>query len=218
MNLTNSVLSKTIFIVVENQNDKDFLSSFFQSKGFTVKAFSTPQAYIDQLDDTQGCLIADISTDSMDGSSFLRQLNQIEHLSPVVFIAALGSISIVVNAIKLGAFDFIEKPFDEQTLLQKVTHAIEDFQNNIDVISRYKALTDKEKQVFACIVLGATNQQMTEKLHISTSTVEKHRASVMKKMQAETLPCLVKMLPMLSPLNIDLKPAWCDIRTAYQGA
>ena len=218
MNLTDSVLSKIIYIVVEDQHDCNFLIDFFTKKGFLTKSFSSKQAYIDQLDETPGCLITDISSNDMQGNTFLKELNQIEHLSPVVFIATLDSISSVVNAIKLGAFDFIEKPFDEEQLLQKVTHAIEDFQNNLAIITRYKALTDKEKQVFACIVLGATNQQMTEKLHISTSTVEKHRASVMKKMQAETLPCLVKMLPMLDPLSLDLQPAWCDIRTVFQGA
>lgn len=138
----------------------------------------------------------------------------IEHLSPVVFISSLGSVATMVEVIKLGAFDFIEHPFSSDRVLSKVKHAIEDFQKNLDVISRYKLLTNKEKQVFACIVLGATNQQMTEKLHASTSTIEKHRSAVMKKMQADTLPCLVKMLPMLNPLSIDLEPTWCDLASA----
>lgn len=214
MNPASSVISKTIFLVLESAKDQDFLSELFQSQGFEVQIFSDYQHYIERVGDNQGCLVADLSMNSASGSALLSQLNRMEHLSPVVFVANMNSVSMVVEAIKMGAFDFIEKPFDAQTILEKTRHAMEDFQKNIEIINRYKLLTDKEKKVFACIVLGATNQQMTEKLHISTSTVEKHRASVMKKMQAETLPCLVKMLPMLDPLSIDLEPVWCNLQAS----
>ncbi|MBW5290538.1 MAG: Tetrathionate reductase two-component response regulator [Candidatus Ruthia sp. Asou_11_S2] len=216
MELTSSVICKTIFVVVEDKQDQEFISSFFTSKKFSVKFFSSCEVYISQVDDTQGCLIVDISMPDMDGPTILNRLNKIEHLSPVVFIANISSIAIMVDAIKLGALDFIEKPLVEEALLQKVVGAINEFQKNIDVITRYKLLTDKEKQIFAYIVLGATNQKMTEKLYISRSTVEKHRASVMKKMEAGTLPCLVKMLPVLSPLSIDFHPLWCDLDINYQ--
>ncbi len=190
------------------------LIGIFTEQNFKVVCFDTYSDYLSQVGDTQGCLIADINTAEGNGTSFLNKLNVIEHLSPVVFISSLGSVATMVEVIKLGAFDFIEHPFSSDRVLSKVKHAIEDFQKNLDVISRYKLLTNKEKQVFACIVLGATNQQMTEKLHASTSTIEKHRSAVMKKMQADTLPCLVKMLPMLNPLSIDLEPTWCDLASA----
>ena len=211
MSLESSIVSKTIFLVIEKNKDREFLSDLFQSRGFTVQIFSSYQDYIEHAGDAQGCLVADLSMANENGATLLNQLNHMEHLSPVVFVANMNSVSMVVEAIKMGAFDFIEKPFDAQIILEKIQHAIVDFQKNIEIINRYKLLTDKEKKIFACIVLGATNQQMTEKLHISTSTVEKHRASVMKKMQAETLPCLVKMLPMLDPLSIDLEPVWCNL-------
>ncbi|MBC8493437.1 MAG: response regulator [Candidatus Thioglobus sp.] len=185
----------------------------FTEQNFKVVCFDAYSDYLAQVDDTQGCLIADITTTEGNGASLLNKLNVIEHLSPVVFISSLGSVATMVEVIKLGAFDFIEYPFSSAKVLEKVSHAIDDFQKNIDIIERYKQLTNKEKKVFACIVLGATNQQMTERLHASTSTIEKHRASVMKKMQADTLPSLVKMLPMLNPLSIDLEPAWCDLAT-----
>jgi FixJ family two-component response regulator len=211
MGLSDSILSKVIFIVTDKQSDLDFLSSYFISKKFEVKEFLSTKEYINQVDDTQGCLIADISIHDVTSSSFLNELNTIEHLSPVILFGDTGITSVIVNSIKLGAFDFIVKPFNTETLLKKITTAIDEFQKNIEIITRYKQLTNKEKKVFICIVKGATNHQMTEKLFISTSTVEKHRASVMKKMEADTLPCLVKMLPMLSPLNIDLEPKWCVI-------
>ncbi len=211
MSLDASIVAKTIFIVTEGDKDRQALTQLFQAQGFATQSFNNYQDYIDQAAHLEGCLVADIVIGEQNGAQLLTQLNQIEHLSPAVFVANIGSISTVVEAIKLGAFDFIEKPFAEAEVLEKVAHAMRDFASNIEIINRYKQLTDKEKQVFACIVLGATNQQMTQKLHISTSTVEKHRAAVMKKMQAETLPCLVKMLPMLNPLSIDLEPTWCDL-------
>ena len=211
MSLDASIVVKTIFIVTEGDEDRQTLAQLFQAQGFVTQSFTNYQDYIEQAAHLEGCLVADIAIGKQNAVQLLTQLNQIEHLSPAVFVANIGSVSTVVEAIKLGAFDFIEKPFAESEVLEKVTHAIRDFETNIEIINRYKQLTDKEKQVFACIVLGATNQQMTQKLHISTSTVEKHRAAVMKKMQAETLPCLVKMLPMLNPLSIDLEPTWCDL-------
>ena len=211
MSLDASIVVKTIFIVTEGDEDRQTLAQLFQAQGFVTQSFTNYQDYIEQAAHLEGCLVADIAIGKQNAVQLLTQLNQIEHLSPAVFVANIGSVSTVVEAIKLGAFDFIEKPFAESEVLEKVTHAIRDFETNIEIINRYKQLTDKERQVFACIVLGATNQQMTQKLHISTSTVEKHRAAVMKKMQAETLPCLVKMLPMLNPLSIDLEPTWCDL-------
>ena len=211
MSLDASIVVKTIFIVTEGGEDRQTLAQLFQAQGFVTQSFTNYQDYIEQAAHLEGCLVADIAIGKQNAVQLLTQLNQIEHLSPAVFVANIGSVSTVVEAIKLGAFDFIEKPFAESEVLEKVTHAIRDFETNIEIINRYKQLTDKERQVFACIVLGATNQQMTQKLHISTSTVEKHRAAVMKKMQAETLPCLVKMLPMLNPLSIDLEPTWCDL-------
>ncbi len=214
MKLSSSIIEKTIFIIVKDLVHRQSLIGIFTEQNFKVVCFDTYSDYLSQVDDTQGCLIADINTAEGNGTSFLNKLNVIEHLSPVVFISSLGSVATMVEVIKLGAFDFIEHPFSSDRVLSKVKHAIEDFQKNLDVISRYKLLTNKEKQVFACIVLGATNQQMTEKLHASTSTIEKHRSAVMKKMQADTLPCLVKMLPMLNPLSIDLEPTWCDLASA----
>ncbi len=214
MGLSSSVIAKTIFIIIKDLEYRQSLVNIFIDQKFKTVCFDTYADYINQVDETQGCLIADIDTEQGNGASLLNKLNSIEHLSPVVFISSLGSVATMVEVIKLGAFDFIEHPFSPDRVIAKVNHAIEDFQQNLKIISRYKLLTNKEKQVFACIVLGATNQQMTEKLHASTSTIEKHRAAVMKKMQADTLPCLVKMLPMLNPLSLDLKPIWCDLASA----
>ena len=214
MVLDSSIISKTIYIITSDNNEAIHLKELLTDDGFKLKFFLSYDAYIEQVDETQGCLIADIEIDNKNGTDLLNRLNAIELLSPVVFIANMKSVDTMVEVIKLGAFDFIEKPLNKNIVLQKITHAVTDFQKNIEIISRYKSLTEKEKKVFACIVLGATNQQMTEKLYISTSTVEKHRAAVMKKMQADTLPCLVKMLPLLKPLSIDLEPNWCNLSFA----
>ena len=139
----------------------------------------------------------------MDGVELLNHLNQIEHLRPTIFITGNATIPMSIKSVKLGAFDFLEKPFKPEDLLSKVQSAIESFQINLDAINKYKGLTNKEQQAFMLMIKGHTNKMLAEELGISASTVEKHRASVMKKMQADSIVALSKMASLLKPLGQD---------------
>ncbi|HIC41308.1 MAG TPA: response regulator transcription factor [Piscirickettsiaceae bacterium] len=198
-----STENQTIFIIDDDENIKDFLVTFFEMSGFQTKGFSSAQDYIDQLDDTPGCLVSDVLMPNMDGVELLNHLNQVEHLRPTIFITGNATIPMSIKSMKLGASDFIEKPFKPELLLEKVNNAMADFQKNLDVIGRYKELTNKEQQAFFYMIKGHTNKMLAEELDISASTVEKHRASVMKKMQADSVVALSKMATLLRPLGQD---------------
>ena len=205
MDNTQPYADQTIFIIDDDESIKDFLVTFFEMSGFKTKGFSSAQDYIEQLDGTSGCLISDVLMPGMDGVELLEYLNQVEHLRPTIFITGNATIPMSIQSMKLGATDFIEKPFKPELLLEKVNNAMATFQKNLEVINKYKNLTNKEQQAFMFMVKGHTNKMLAEDLSISASTVEKHRASVMKKMQAESIVALSKMVTLLRPLGKDFE-------------
>ena len=203
MNHTQSDENQTIFVIDDDSSIKDFLVTFFEMSGFQTKGFDSAQDYLDQLDDTPGCLVSDVLMPNMDGVELLEHLNKIEHLRPTIFITGNATIPMSIQSMKLGASDFIEKPFKPELLLEKVNNAMANFQKNLDVINKFKDLTSKEQQTFGFMIKGHTNKMLAEDLGISASTVEKHRASVMKKMQADSIVALSKMATLLRPLGED---------------
>ena len=203
MNHTQSDENQTIFVIDDDSSIKDFLVTFFEMSGFQTKGFDSAQDYLDQLDDTPGCLVSDVLMPNMDGVELLEHLNKIEHLRPTIFITGNATIPMSIQSMKLGASDFIEKPFKPELLLEKVNNAMANFQKNLDVIYKFKDLTSKEQQTFGFMIKGHTNKMLAEDLGISASTVEKHRASVMKKMQADSIVALSKMAALLRPLGED---------------
>ncbi|HIL03912.1 MAG TPA: response regulator transcription factor [Candidatus Thioglobus autotrophicus] len=203
MNHAQSDENQTIFVIDDDSSIKDFLVTFFEMSGFQTKGFDSAQDYLDQLDDTPGCLVSDVLMPNMDGVELLEHLNKIEHLRPTIFITGNATIPMSIQSMKLGASDFIEKPFKPELLLEKVNNAMTNFQKNLDVIYKFKDLTSKEQQTFGFMIKGHTNKMLAEDLGISASTVEKHRASVMKKMQADSIVALSKMAALLRPLGED---------------
>jgi two-component system response regulator FixJ len=203
MNHAQSDENQTIFVIDDDSSIKDFLVTFFEMSGFQAKGFDSAQDYLDQLDDTPGCLVSDVLMPNMDGVELLEHLNKIEHLRPTIFITGNATIPMSIQSMKLGASDFIEKPFKPELLLEKVNNAMANFQKNLDVINKFKDLTSKEQQTFGFMIKGHTNKMLAEDLGISASTVEKHRASVMKKMQADSIVALSKMATLLRPLGDD---------------
>ena len=195
--------NQTIFVIDDDSSIKDFLVTFFEMSGFQTKGFDSAQDYLDQLDDTPGCLVSDVLMPNMDGVELLEHLNKIEHLRPTIFITGNATIPMSIQSMKLGASDFIEKPFKPELLLEKVNNAMANFQKNLDVINKFKSLTGKEQKTFRFMIKGHTNKMLAEDLGISASTVEKHRASVMKKMQADSIVALSKMATLLRPLGED---------------
>ena len=201
MILDKPTLNNTIFIVDDDEKIVDSLKVFFDFLGFKTETFPSAVDYLDQLDDRQGCLICDISMPGMTGIELLAELNKGAHLRPTLFLTGVSTVKMAVEAMQLGAIDFLAKPVSTEALLEKVLDAIEQFKPSLMAVDDFKMLTPKERKVFDLIVEGVVNNGIAEQLFMSVSTVEKHRSSVMKKMQAESLALLMAKLPKLKPLG-----------------
>ena len=125
--LDEKILNNTIFIIDDDSDILQSLTVFFQLKGFKVKGFSSAADYLAELDDTQGCLISDVSMPEMNGVELLEKLNEIRQLRPVLLMTGFATIKLAVKAMRLGAADFVEKPFSTSYLLSKVLEVLEKF-------------------------------------------------------------------------------------------
>ena len=191
-----------VFIVDDEQEVRDSLFKFFSLHGFKVNTYADAQSYLDDLNQTEvGCLVSDIDMEGLSGLELQVALNELKCIRPTIFITGHADVNIAVKAMKLGAVDFIEKPFDPEILLAKVTTAIDLFSERISVLNRYRLLTKKEIEVFHFVVRGDNNRVIGEKLFISMPTVEAHRSKVMKKMQVNSVAELVRASMLMSPLD-----------------
>ena len=185
-------LKSTIYIIDDDDDILQSLIVFFQLKGFRVKGFSSAVDYLKDLDDTQGCLISDVSMPEMNGIELLEKLNTAQQLRPALLITGVATVNIAVKAMQLGAADFIEKPFLTDYLLSKVLEILEGFEQTFSAFNDYKDLTKREAQIFDLVAQNLSNQQISEKLFITISTVEKHRSAMMKKMKFDSLGELIQ--------------------------
>jgi FixJ family two-component response regulator len=150
------------------------------------------------------CMLLDIRMPGTDGLELFRILGSRQYATPVIFITGHGDIPLAVSAIKQGAFDFLTKPFQEGELLSRVNAAIEHFRGQQERLleiqalqSRVDSCTPREREVMKLLARGMSNKGIADSLGISPRTVEIHRANVMQKMAADSLPTLVRMITIL---------------------
>lgn len=191
----------TVFIIDDDQQVRAALSLLMESVGWNVKLFATAVSFLEQFDgDIPGCIITDIRMPMMSGLDLQIKLKEYPIAPPVLMITGHGDITMAVRAIKEGALDFIEKPFNNQYLLDRVHQAIEIDSDNrkatlrvLKVKEKYSQLTDKEKQVFERIIKGALSKQIAEEVFVTQSAVEARRSKIMEKMNADNISDLMKM-------------------------
>jgi len=193
----------TIYIIDDEEHVRNAISLLMESVGFEVKKFSSALEFLEQIDmDAIGCIISDIRMPLMGGMEMLKKLNKdfpLLHI-PIILITGHGDVRMAVQAMKNGASDFIEKPFDNQNLLDKVNKSIElsikiqkENKTTLDIQEKYSTLTKKEKQVFELIAQGDTNKVISEKLYVTQSTIEARRAKIIIKMAASNVSELIAM-------------------------
>jgi two-component system response regulator FixJ len=193
MNLNN----QTIFIIDDESSVCEALRYLFESIRLNVKTYKDAHQFLKEYNNNaRGCILVDVRMPIMSGLELLEQLNLLNNRLPVIVITGHADIQMTIRAMKLGAADFIVKPFNDQTLLeavQKQTNRIIDNDSIDDINERIDELTERERQIIDLISDGKLNKEIAYELAISISTVEAHRANLMKKMRAKNLAHLIKI-------------------------
>ena len=192
----------TIFIVDDDAAVRDALKLLLRSVGQAVETYGSAQEFLDAYsEDRPGCLVLDIRMPGMSGLELQQKLNEKHSILPIIFITGHGDVPMAVEAMQAGAVDFIQKPFRDQDLIDRINQALEKDSNNRaalgernDIRKRLETLTPREREVLDLVVHGKANKVIAGDLKLSQRTVEIHRARVMEKMQASSLAHLVRMV------------------------
>lgn len=197
----------TVFVVDDDSGVRSSIRILLKSVGMNTTTFASAPEFLAAYDQQHpGCLVLDIRMPGMSGMDLQRELNHRGAHLPVVFITGHGDVPMAVEAMQQGAFDFLQKPFRDQELIQRVQRALEHDQTQraelrqTDAIqARLASLTPREREVLALLADGKQNKVMAAELGLSQRTVEIHRANVMEKMQARSVALLVRMLLVARP-------------------
>lgn len=199
----------TVFVIDDDAAIRDALQSLISSMKLHVELFGSAAEFLQrERPDVPSCLVLDVRLPGISGLDFQRKLTEANHSIPVIFITGHGDIPMSVRAMKAGAVEFLTKPFRDQDLLDAIHVALERDrarrQQESEMIvlrERFESLTPREQELFPLVVSGRLNKQIAAELGTSEITVKVHRASVIRKMQADSLPDLVKMAVRLGLLT-----------------
>jgi FixJ family two-component response regulator len=191
-----------VYVVDDDEAVRDALGMLFKSIGLVHEAYASALDFLQRYDPGRhSCLIADIRMPGLSGLELQQRLNDQRAEIPVIFITGHGDVPMAVTAMKSGAADFIQKPFRDQDLIDRINQALEKDSSNRaalgernDIRRRLETLTPREREVLDLVVHGKANKVIAGDLKLSQRTVEIHRARVMEKMQASSLAHLVRMV------------------------
>jgi two-component system response regulator FixJ len=194
-------LEPMIYIVDDDAGMRGALDMLLSTVGYKTSVFARPSEFLECFTvDAPGCLVLDIRMPEMSGLEVQQKLNSRGSMLPVIFVTGHGDVPMAVQAMKEGAFEFIQKPFRDQDLLDRINHALrQDAENRsglarrVEILHRLESLTSRERQVMDLVVDGAANKVIALDLVLSERTVEIHRAKVMEKMGALSVAHLVKL-------------------------
>ena len=192
----------TVFVVDDDDAVRRFLSGLIASVELNVETYASAQEFLDAYERGRGgCLVLDIRMPGMSGLELQKELVTRDIRIPVVILTGHGDVQIAVQAMKAGAFDFIEKPFNNELLLDRIQKAVAqqidvttDRVKRDDIADRISLLTSRERQIMDMVANGEMNKMRAHRLGISEKTVEIHLHKVMEKMQAKSLADLVRMV------------------------
>jgi FixJ family two-component response regulator len=190
-----------VFIVDDDPSVRKSLARLIRSAGYRVDAFASAEEFLSREPSIGPCcVVLDVRMPGVTGLDLQKTLASALHGIPIVFITGHGDVSMSVNAMKLGAVDFLTKPFEGQDLLSAVQRAVAKDTRDLgaeartgEVQKRVNRLTPRQRQVFALVVTGMLNKQIASELRIAEKTVKVHRAQVMEKMRAGSVAELVRL-------------------------
>jgi two-component system, LuxR family, response regulator FixJ len=190
-----------VYVIDDDGAMRDSLDFLLGSADFEVKLFESAQHFLDALPGIEfGCVVSDVRMPGMDGIELLKRLKTDGSPLPVLIMTGHGDVPLAVEAMKLGAADFVEKPFEDDRLIAMITLALTQAASGarteamaLDIAARVTSLSARERQVMEGLVAGLSNKMIAREYDISPRTIEVYRANVMTKMQAGSLSELVRL-------------------------
>ncbi|TCS61209.1 response regulator transcription factor [Varunaivibrio sulfuroxidans] len=196
----------TVFIVDDNESMRNSLCYLIESMGYKVVSFSSAHAFLEEnlgVVTFEGpvCLLLDVRMPGMSGLELQEELKKCSVDIPVIFITSHGDVPSAVRALKNGAFDFIEKPFSDQILLDRIREALLEYarsqtqrERQGKTMERLQSLTARQRQVLDLVVAGKQNKEISYQLDISMKTVEMHRHHIMEKLDAHSVAEITRLM------------------------
>ncbi|RUV45070.1 MULTISPECIES: response regulator FixJ [unclassified Mesorhizobium] len=199
--------SDVVHVVDDDVDVRKSLGFLLATADFAVRLYESATAFLaTEPKEVDGCIVTDVRMPGIDGIEFLRQLKARGHAVPVIVMTGHADVALAVQAMKEGAADFIEKPFDDQVLIGAIRSAVDNRNRGVashpqaaDIRKNLSTLSDRERQVLDGLVSGLPNKTIAYDLGISPRTVEIHRANLMSKMGAGSLSHLVRMALIADP-------------------
>ncbi len=194
-------MAHKIYVIDDDEAMRDSLSFLFDSVGYETDVFETAQQFLDALPKLPfGCIVSDVRMPGIDGIELLKRMKAAHSPFPIVVMTGHGDVPLAVEAMKLGAVDFLEKPFEDERLIGMVETAIRQAEPSArseaisqDIAARIASLSPRERQVMDGLIAGLSNKLIAREYDISPRTIEVYRANVMTKMQANSLSELVRL-------------------------
>lgn len=190
-----------VYVIDDDEAMRDSLQFMLDSADFQVSLFESAHKFLDSLSGIPfGCVVSDIRMPGIDGIELLKRLKATHGTLPVIIMTGHGDVPLAVEAMKLGAVDFLEKPFEDDRLIGMIELALRQAESGArseaiaqDIAARIASLTPRERQVMEGLVTGLSNKMIARDYSISPRTIEVYRANVMTKMQAGSLSELVRL-------------------------
>lgn len=204
----------TVFVVDDDPAVRKSLRWLIESIGLRVRTYASGSDFLDEYDPQQpGCLVLDVRMPGMSGLDLQERLCERGRCIPIIVMTAFGDVPMAVRAMKFGAIHFFEKPVKDQELLDHIQTALtedlkwreRDLQDQ-SIRDRYDLLTKRECEVLGHVVDGLSSKEIGGKLGVSFKTIEAHRAKIMKKMAADNVPHLIRMIMTITGQNQTRSP------------
>lgn len=198
----------TVFIVDDDLAYANSMKFLIGTVHEQIVCYPSAQDFLrDYKSDMPGCLVSDVRMPGMSGLELQELLRERDVLLPVIIISAFGDVPVAVRAMRAGAIHVMKKPFDDNELLETIQRALsedarrrEEHASTEAILQRYEQLTDREKEVFKEVIEGLSSREIGEKFDVSFKTIEAHRAKIMRKMEADNIPQLLKLWFVLQPI------------------